>query len=162
MEQSPLKDHSNLNRAITAKGELRQTLWAEIAEYRKTIMQPIVDDWREQLISDNWTLSKIYDHELLEHAWRATREGFVISGLSRPIPSQRGEIPKPDLHAWGPDGAGISLPEIYSFAAIKARMRYCRECGNRDIETGRFAFANRCCAPCGDKFMKSLPSNWCD
>lgn len=157
-----MQDHPDLNAAIVAKGERREKLWAGIQSHRISQMLPVVHAWRAALVADGWNIRQTYSHEPLEHAWRAEREGFVISGLARPIPGPRGEVPKPDLCAWGPDGAAIELPDEYDFAKVKAAMLKCGECGREDVETKSYAFANRCCADCGPKFMASLPSNWAD
>lgn len=158
-----LVDHHDLDAAIVATGGRRKALWDAIAEHRKAKMLPAVNGWREALAADGWSLRPTYDgHEPLEHAWSATRDGFRISGLARPIPGRDGSKPKPDLNAWGPDGAAIDLPVEYNFDAIKASLLRCGECGKEPVETKRYAFANRCCADCAPKFMASLPRNWAD
>ena len=157
-----MQDHPDLNAAIVAKGERREKLWAGIADYRINQMLPIVHRWRDALTADGWAIQPTYSHEPIEHAWRAEKEGFVILGLARPIPGSRGEVHKPDICAWGPDGGAIDLPDEYDFSRIKAAMSKCGECGKEGVETKRYAFANRCCNECGLKFMAALPSNWAD
>lgn len=94
-----MQDHPDLNAAIVAKGERRERLWAGIQSHRINQMLPVVHAWRAVLVADGWNIRQTYSHEPLEQAWHAEREGFVISGLARPIPGPRGEVPKPDLCA---------------------------------------------------------------
>lgn len=157
-----LEDHPGVNRAIGMRGPGRAGLWKAIAEHRRDKMLPVVNAYREALAEDGWSIEPTYGHEPVEHAWSAHREGFKVMGLARPIPSKRGEIPKPDLHAWGPDGATVKVPHPYSFEAFVAGLRRCDQCGAEDVDVDRYAFANRCCAECGPKFMASLPRNWAD
>lgn len=155
-----LVDHPNLSQAIVAKGERRRALWQSIEKHRIETMLPVVHRWREALAADGWSVVPTYGHEPVEHAWSASRDGFKIMGLARPIPGKDGTCPQPDLHAWGPDGAAIELPDEYDFENMKARMGRCDQCGKEPVETKRYAFANRCCAECGPKLMASLPRNW--
>ncbi len=92
-----LADHPSLNKAVAAKGPHRKALWDEVAKHRTDNMRPVVDAYKESLEFDGWMVTPTYQHEPVAHAWTARREGFTISGLSRPIPSPRGDFPKPDL-----------------------------------------------------------------
>lgn len=161
MKATAFQDHPKLGQAISATGGRRVALWAAIAEHRKTLL-PLVHKWREDAIAGGWQARATYGHEPLEHAWSMTKEGFRVSGLSRPIPGKNGTVPLPQINIWGPDGAAIDPTEIYDWNAIQRGMNICGMCNSYPVKTRRYAFANRCCDECGPKFMASLPHNWAD
>ena len=113
--------------------------------------------------ADGWSVGPSYGHEPVEHAFRCTRDGFVISGLTRP--GSEKFLPTGSINAWGPDGVSINpIPIVYpGFDAIKALVRHCPECGSDDVDTVRIAFANRACANCAPALRKKLEKpGWCD
>lgn len=118
--------------------------------------------WRVAALADGWHGEPTYGHEPIEHAWKLHREGFSVQGLSRPIPDRHGALPTPTVHIWAPDGGSITPPEAYAWEPIRLGVYVCGECGAFPVETRRYAFANRCCALCGPKFMAALPHNWAD
>lgn len=52
------------------------------------------------------------------------------------------------LSIWAPDGLQITVPDVYDWAAIQERVRYCEECKRSDVDTFRYSFAGRACEEC--------------
>lgn len=118
--------------------------------------------WREAAIADGWNAEPSYgDHEPLERAWRLTRDGYVIQGLSRAGDDK--SLPTASVHIWGPDGLAIEPPLEYDLAAIRRGAETCSECGACPVRTERVAFANRVCGECAPAARRALETpGWCD
>jgi len=118
-------------------------------------------DWRHAAEADGWEFSQTYKHEPVEHAFRVSREGFIVLGLARPGGYL---LPTGSINVWGPDSLSIDpVPIVYpGFAALKSLARRCPECGTEDVDTMRVSFANRCCANCAQELRKELERpGWC-
>lgn len=116
----------------------------------------LCDAWREAAIADGWSIEPIYVHEPQEHAFKLTREGFVIHGLARPIPGPNDTTPVPQLNIWGPDGLAIEPPLTYDGEAIKRGAETCGACGDYPVKTERVGFANRFCAKCAPSHRAAI------
>ena len=148
-------DKQLLSDAAGSQGHRRKVLWQRVGEARKKWL-PIVHKWRTDLQADDWAIQPTYQHEPVEHSWKATKDGFIVMGLARPIPSPDGTVPKPDINIWGPDGLAIEVPDQYSMSELIIRTRMCSVCGARDVATVRVAFANRTCEECRPKLAAKL------
>ncbi len=153
-------DNGSVNGLYGRYGK-NQSLWNELTAVRLANL-PLVHKWREAAIADGWLPSPTYSSEPVEHACTLTKAGFIAHTLSRPIPGKDGMLNCPDVSVWGPDGAGVKATKEYDFATLQSNLRFCKSCGNHDVETQRYAFADRLCAECGPKMMASLPRNWAD
>lgn len=148
----------------TVKGarENRAT-WDRIKAERLAGEVAAATQFRLDAEADGWTWAPTYgDHEPVEQAFRGEREGFVIQGLARPGDDL---LPTGSIHAWGPDRVSLHpIPIVYpGFAALKALVEHCPECGADGVETQRVAFANRACAACAPALRAKLERpGWCD
>lgn len=146
-----MADSPRLKEAIQTR---RREVWAAVTAYRKPLMA-VVHAYRHALADDGWQVLPTYGHEPVERAWRAYRDGFIISGLCR-VDEHGNPKGCPELCGWGPDGLAINIPKAYSFAAIKAATLQCGVCGAEGVETERVAFANRSCAACAPGLRKQI------
>lgn len=146
-----MADSPRLNEAIRTR---RREAWEAVTNDRKPLMAA-VHAYRHALADDGWEVLPTYSHEPVERAWRARRDGFIISGLCRTDEDGRPEG-CPEVCGWGPDGLAINIPKIYSFAAISAATQVCGVCGAEGVKTERVAFANRACASCSPALRREL------
>lgn len=121
-------------------------LWAAMLEVRNRNLVK-AEAWRDAAVADGWSIEPTYDYEPVERAWRLSREGFSVQGITRAARDDT-EMTTADIHIWGPDGLAIRPPPIYDWSAIVAGSRTCNACGATDVETQRYGFAGRCCAAC--------------
>lgn len=139
--------------------------WNEVREARLVGEVAAARAFYAALVEDGWSLSPTYgDHEPVEHAFEAWREGYVVMGLAR-LGSGDASLPTGSVNAWAPNGVALTpLPIVYpGFAAIQALARRCPECGAEDVDTFRVAFANRACVNCRPALRLKLEKpGWCD
>lgn len=131
--------------------------------------------WRDAAIADGWEHGS-QSSEAEERWSKLTRDGFVCQVLTR---SRGNEVLDPargyhqSVHGkyayqakvslWGPDGVAVNPGLIYDWDAIRESLRACPECGAKDVETFRVAFANRACAKCRPALEAKLcKPGWCD
>jgi hypothetical protein len=138
--------------------------WDRVRDDRLVGEVAAATQFRLDAEADGWSFDPTYPtNEPVEHAFRGTREGFIIQGLARP--GKVDLLPTGDIHAWGPDGISLTpMPIKYpGFDVFKALTRHCPECGANDVDTVRVAFANRCCRDCAPALKAKLEKpGWCD
>lgn len=120
-------------------------LWTAKSEERLRFVE-LARLWCAAAIADGWHGEPTYPNELFIHAWRLTRDGYTILGLSRPGTDKF--MPTASVHIWGPDGLAIKPPLEYDSDAIIAGARTCSYCGEMDVSTHRVGFAGRACYQC--------------
>lgn len=118
--------------------------------------------WREAAEADGWIAEATYDHESIDRAFKLSRDGFVIMGLTRP--SDERSLGSGSLNGWAPDAMSIKLPVIYpGMEAIAEAAKTCYNCGNHPVETFRYSFAGRCCKDCLPEMQRIHErAGWCD
>lgn len=121
--------------------------------------------WRVAAIADGWKAKPTYDkNEPLERHATLSKDGFVAHVKARDDTEKKYRHRyEAGVHVWAPDGLSVRAPTIYDFAAIKAGVRHCVNCGKDDVDTQRYSFAGRCCADCVQPLRaKYERSGWCD
>jgi hypothetical protein len=104
--------------------------------------------WRQAAVADGWSMRATFRNEGAETHATLEREGFKAHVMAR-----RGEPGSPvrfraQVLAWGPDGLCVAAGKEYDFEALRAGLATCHNCGAHPVETMRYSFAGRCCAPC--------------
>lgn len=129
----------------------------EAAEFER------VQTFKRACLSDGWTIAATYQHESIERAFKLTKDGFLIQGLTRTNEPDKKWRYEASLSCWGPDSLAISLPDTYDFESIKIGVRACDACDASDVDTHRYSFAGRCCAKCLPEMKrKHERPGWCD
>ena len=130
--------------------------WKRIERARLAGPVAAANEFRVDAEADGWIFAKTYGHEPVEHAFKGRREGYVLLGIARP--GSKNLLPTGSISAWGPDGLALSpIPVLYpGLDVLKTLARHCPECGAKDVDTVRVAFANRCCEQCAPKLRAKL------
>jgi hypothetical protein len=124
---------------------------------RDATMHTAALQWRDDAVRDAWSIEPTYgDSESVDRAWRLSRDGFSVQGISRLYEPGRKWAAEASIHIWGPDGLAIKTPSLYDFAEIEAGLTTCEACGAKGVKTQRVAFANRCCTACVPAQRKEL------
>lgn len=136
--------------------------WNALAAARRQHVD-VATAWRLDALQDGWHQEPTYPSEPAEHAFRLTRDGFLVQGLARPGQEEREPwtLPTASITIWGPDKLQVRAPLPYSFERIVAGVRHCHSCEAEDVDTKRLAFAGRVCLKCHDAEWAKLPPNWC-
>lgn len=120
--------------------------------------------FRDAAITDGWNARPTYKIEGQDRACTLERDGFTIMLISRADATREGKMLYfASISIWGPDGLAIEPPTEYSFDEIRARVRWCSECGEKNVDTMRVGFAGRVCSKClpAAKKKHEYPG-WCD
>lgn len=144
---------------FSRKSIRNDALWAAIVEVRNRNLIK-ARAWCAAAVADGWTIEPTYPgHEPVETAWRLSRAGFSVQGLSRPEADRM--TPCASVHIWGPDALQIKPPPVYDWDAIVRGSRTCTACGAQDVDTQRYSFAGRCCAACRPEMARQHEQgNW--
>lgn len=117
---------------------------------------------REAAIKDGWTCEATYPTEALERAARLTKEGFILSVLTRDDTDKPHHFDKQDykyqvsVSAWAPDGMQVLVPFTYNWETIRDNVNRCKYCGKVVDKTKRVSFAGRSCLECLPEKRKQL------
>jgi hypothetical protein len=112
-----------------------------------------VEEYRDAMIEDGWTIVPTYGNESVESASKLDREDFTCRALTRRKADGRAIF---DLCIWGPDKLVVDYPIPYSFKEIKKNLRKCNYCKAPDVDTVRVGFAGRCCIPCRPRLAQQF------
>lgn len=112
-------------------------------------------------VADGWEHSQTYPSEAITRACRLTRDGFVISVITRKdVGKWKYEV---QLNAWAPDKLCIELPEVYSPDTFLKAEITCGVCKKEVEKTFRYSFAGRACQGClTEAQRKHEQPGWCD
>ena len=112
-------------------------------------------------VADGWELNQTYPSECAQRACRLTRDGFVISAITRKdVGKWKYEV---SLHAWAPDGLAIKLPTVYNPETFLKAETTCGICKKEVDKTFRYSFAGRACVDCLPEARKKHEQpGWCD
>lgn len=111
--------------------------------------QKQVREWVRSAICDRWF------HRLYSNVCTLEREGFKARVLMRDATGPPG-FTEYSIHAWGPDGASISVACPYDWAQILAEPFRCPQCNATGVDTVRVAFADRACVKCAPALRAKL------
>lgn len=126
-----------------------------------------VQKFRDDAVKDGWSIKPTYDHESVEFASSLSKDGFVMSILTRTYDLNK--YPKVknlyeiDISIWGSDSLQIEPPKEYDMRKIIDGMRICSHCGKTGVDTFRYSFAGRCCKDCLPALREKYEqTGWCD
>jgi hypothetical protein len=121
------------------------------------------EKWRDDALSDGWSMTRTTDHEAESSACSLEKEGFRAMVLTRTQRDPKKWHYEVSLHVWGPDQLAIEIGPTYSWDAIRQGVETCSECRFTGIPTVRVGFANRVCEACRPAAAARIETpGWCN
>lgn len=111
--------------------------------------------YREAAKADGWDCKPTYeDMESVECAARLTREGYVMSIITRKNVGKWKY--QATVHIWNPGGAAVMPPATYSWEEINANSTKCHFCQTSGVKLFGVGFAGLACGTCLPAARKKL------
>jgi len=82
-----------------------------------------VQKFRDDAVKDGWSINPTYDHESVDSASKLSKDGFVMSILTRTNDLNKypnvNNLYEVDISIWGSDTLAIDVPDHYDMELIK-------------------------------------------